>query len=104
MDATQYTEMRNSLTRQIRTLRACPKCGGKGEIRAYAHVKGGECYRCGGTGVASNKRTHAKISALELEVAALDAARAAAVEAVAAAYTPEQLAVIAAIGEALRAE
>lgn len=30
----------------------CPKCGGEGRLPNYSHIKGGECFRCGGTGVA----------------------------------------------------
>lgn len=29
----------------------CPKCGGSGVIRAYAHVAAGVCFHCGGRGV-----------------------------------------------------
>lgn len=28
----------------------CPKCGGSGFISYYAHVQGGECFLCGGSG------------------------------------------------------
>ena len=33
----------------------CPKCGGKGKIYYYAHVEGGICFKCGGTGVFHHK-------------------------------------------------
>lgn len=29
----------------------CPKCGGTGNIYYYAHVEGGVCFLCGGSGV-----------------------------------------------------
>ena len=29
----------------------CPKCGGTGSIYYYAHVEGGVCFLCGGSGV-----------------------------------------------------
>lgn len=32
------------------TYHRCEKCGGTGNIFYYAHVKGGVCFRCGGTG------------------------------------------------------
>lgn len=28
----------------------CPRCGGRGVIRAYSHVKNGTCFACKGTG------------------------------------------------------
>lgn len=28
----------------------CAKCGGAGRLSAFQHIKGGECFRCGGTG------------------------------------------------------
>ena len=28
----------------------CPKCNGEGVISHFQHVKGGECFKCGGTG------------------------------------------------------
>ena len=30
--------------------RKCGKCNGTGTVYFYAHHKGGECFRCGGTG------------------------------------------------------
>jgi hypothetical protein len=32
---------------------ACPKCAGRGYLPQFAHHKGGECFACGATGVAS---------------------------------------------------
>lgn len=29
---------------------ACAKCGGAGRVSAFQRIKGGECFRCGGTG------------------------------------------------------
>ena len=28
----------------------CHKCGGRGSIEAFAHIEGGTCFACGGTG------------------------------------------------------
>jgi RecJ-like exonuclease len=28
----------------------CPRCNGKGTIKAYGHVLGGVCFMCGGSG------------------------------------------------------
>ncbi len=28
----------------------CPKCGGTGHVRAFAHIQGGACFQCAGTG------------------------------------------------------
>ena len=28
----------------------CPRCSGKGNVRGYAHVLGGICFKCGGAG------------------------------------------------------
>jgi len=28
---------------------ACPRCAAKGELKCYAHIKGGVCFRCWGT-------------------------------------------------------
>jgi DnaJ-class molecular chaperone len=28
----------------------CPRCGGTGSLPGYQHVKGGECFKCHGTG------------------------------------------------------
>jgi hypothetical protein len=28
----------------------CAKCGGAGRVSAFQHIKGGECFRCGGSG------------------------------------------------------
>lgn len=30
--------------------RSCPKCGGSGKIRAFAHIAGGDCFDCSGDG------------------------------------------------------
>lgn len=29
----------------------CPKCMGSGRISAFQHIKGGECFSCGGSGL-----------------------------------------------------
>jgi uncharacterized phage protein len=29
---------------------ACPRCAGTGYVPQYAHIDGGRCYECGGTG------------------------------------------------------
>lgn len=31
-------------------LRACPRCGGTGTVRAHVNVLGGVCFGCGGSG------------------------------------------------------
>lgn len=31
--------------------RHCSRCGGEGRISAFQHRKGGECFRCGGSGL-----------------------------------------------------
>lgn len=41
MAATQITEF---------TARTCIKCGGAGRISSFQYIKGGECFRCGGSG------------------------------------------------------
>ena len=33
---------------------ACPKCAGRGNLPQFQHLKGGECFLCGGSGVFSN--------------------------------------------------
>ena len=33
------------------TARLCSRCGGAGRIAAFQHRNGGECFRCGATGV-----------------------------------------------------
>lgn len=35
----------------------CPKCNGRGEIRAYWYIAGGVCFKCGGSGVLEKMRT-----------------------------------------------
>ncbi len=35
-----------SVTREVRVVNACPKCGGTGFIRAFAHIRGGKCFAC----------------------------------------------------------
>lgn len=32
----------------------CPKCMGSGRISAFHHIKAGECFSCGGSGVFAN--------------------------------------------------
>ena len=34
--------------------RECGKCGGKGRLPEYAHIEGGVCFQCRGTGVSSH--------------------------------------------------
>ncbi len=29
----------------------CPKCMGSGRISSFQHIKGGECFSCGGSGL-----------------------------------------------------
>ena len=29
---------------------SCPRCNGRGIVAGFEHVKGGTCFRCGGTG------------------------------------------------------
>ena len=33
-----------------RIIGGCGRCGGKGWISAFTHIKGGECFACGGQG------------------------------------------------------
>lgn len=33
-----------------RIIGGCGRCGGKGWISAFQHIKGGECFACGGQG------------------------------------------------------
>lgn len=33
-----------------RIIGGCGRCGGKGWISAFKHIKGGECFACGGQG------------------------------------------------------
>ena len=30
---------------------SCPKCMGSGRISSFQHIKGGECFSCGGSGL-----------------------------------------------------
>lgn len=40
--------------RRIERIRSCcPRCGGQGRISSFSHIKGGECFTCGGTGIRS---------------------------------------------------
>jgi hypothetical protein len=32
------------------TARVCVRCGGAGRLACFQHNKGGQCFRCGGTG------------------------------------------------------
>lgn len=34
----------------------CPKCQGKGKVRAFSHVAGGVCFMCEGTGRVRSRR------------------------------------------------
>ncbi len=38
------------------TANHCPKCMGSGRISAFTHIKGGECFTCGGSGVFAGYR------------------------------------------------
>lgn len=38
------------------TAAPCPKCMGSGRISAFQHIKGGECFTCGGSGVFAGYR------------------------------------------------
>jgi len=40
----------------------CPKCNGSGYINAFAHIKSGECFVCGGKGKVAG-RIEATVSA-----------------------------------------
>ena len=33
----------------------CPKCGGRGRLRGFAHIKNGVCFTCGGSGNVGSK-------------------------------------------------
>ena len=33
----------------------CPKCDGKGKLRAFSHIANGDCFLCGGSGTVSFK-------------------------------------------------
>jgi DnaJ-class molecular chaperone len=37
----------------------CPRCNGKGVLRAYGHIRDGICFNCGGTGkvMMSNRKS-----------------------------------------------
>lgn len=35
----------------ILDIKRCTKCNGKGKILGYSHVHGGDCFRCGATGI-----------------------------------------------------
>ncbi|NMA54307.1 MAG: hypothetical protein GX952_00065 [Firmicutes bacterium] len=39
---------------------ACVRCGGTGYLAQYAHVQGGVCFRCGGSGRDPKSRSSAK--------------------------------------------
>ncbi len=42
--------MKTTITESEGRFIRCHKCGGEGRIPYYGHVKGGECFACGGTG------------------------------------------------------
>lgn len=53
----------------------CPKCsGGSGHIKAFSHVMGGVCFKCGGKGYVEQKTKPAK-PMLEWSVGATNAAK-----------------------------
>lgn len=37
-------------TKTISSPKRCGKCSGQGRLSAFQHIKGGECFQCGGTG------------------------------------------------------
>ena len=42
-----------STPRESFTAGPCPKCMGSGRISSFQHIKGGECFACGGSGLLS---------------------------------------------------
>ena len=42
-----------STPRESSTACPCPKCMGSGRISSFQHIKGGECFACGGSGLLS---------------------------------------------------
>jgi len=38
---------------RVKTDRDCTRCAGRGYLPQFQHHKGGECFACGATGVAS---------------------------------------------------
>ena len=42
--------MKTTITETEGRFIPCHKCNGEGRIPYYGHVKGGECFACGGTG------------------------------------------------------
>ena len=47
--------MKTTITEYKKT--TCGKCGGKGNLSHYQHVKGGECFSCSGTGLAQTRES-----------------------------------------------
>lgn len=80
---TAMNEMINRRVRELRALNACPKCGGRGHIPEYAHVSGGSCFACSGTGESMGPRAARAAARLEREIAELRAEAAAAAPAAA---------------------
>ena len=37
-------------TKTVSSPKRCGKCSGQGRLSAFQHIKGGECFQCGGTG------------------------------------------------------
>lgn len=51
LEARDRQRAEDALEREARRLRPCPRCSGRGHFDAYAHIDGGRCFRCGGTGI-----------------------------------------------------
>ena len=51
-DKAHRDTLRNT-PRAAATAAPCPKCMGSGRISSFQHVKGGECFSCGGSGLFS---------------------------------------------------
>jgi hypothetical protein len=43
----------------LNTLTTCDRCGGAGRISAYAHIAGGECFECNGSGYSEARTVRA---------------------------------------------
>lgn len=66
------TAEHNALCRKLHALHVCPKCAGRGKIAEYAHIAGGDCFACSGTGRHVMNTRVGKIAAgLEAQLAAL---------------------------------
>ena len=49
-DKAHRDTLRNT-PRAAGTAAPCPKCMGSGRISSFQHIKGGECFSCGGSGL-----------------------------------------------------